>query len=122
MKGFEWRSHRVRRTLKALAVLAGAALLARGLLGPNGIPAYLQKRRQFTALQRQIQRMNTDDQALRKEVQGLRSNPATIERHAREDLHMARQHEMIYVFPSQDSDSAAAGVTKRPSNPPAPNP
>ena len=93
------------RALTFGAVLVGIALVAQGIFGSNGLMTYLQKRRQYSALHQQIQQMKLDNQTLQKEVQGLKSNAFTIERYAREDLHMARQHELIYLLPQKPADS-----------------
>jgi cell division protein FtsB len=119
MNGSYWGNENFRRGLTLGGVLIAIALVAHGIFGSDGLVTYLQKRRQYAALRMQIQRRKQENQQLQKEVQGLKSDPATIERYAREDLHMARKHEMIYVLPQKASGSADADVNKRPSSPPA---
>lgn len=89
------------RALTVAAALAGIMLIAQGVWGSNGLMAYLQKRREYAALHQQIQQMKLENQSLQKDVHGLKSNAFTIERYAREDLHMARQHELIYLVPQK---------------------
>lgn len=105
------------RALTLGAVLVGIALVAQGIFGSNGLMTYLQKRRQYSALHQQIQQMKLDNQALQKEVHGLKSNAFTIERYAREDLHMARQHELIYLLPQKPGDSGKVSPHPQAANP-----
>lgn len=119
MNGLRGRNENFGRGIALAGALIAIALLAHGIFGSDGLFTYLQKRREYTTLHMQIQRRRQENQQLQKEVQGLKSDPATIERYAREDLHMARKHEMIYVLPQTASGSAHADVNKRPSNPPA---
>lgn len=105
------------RALKLGALLVGIALATQGIFGSNGLMTYLQKRRQYSALHQQIQQMKLDNQTLQKEVQGLKSNSFTIERYAREDLHMARQHELIYILPQKPAAPGNASPRPQAANP-----
>lgn len=103
-----------------MGVLFAIALVTRGIFGPDGLFTYLQKRREYLALHQQIDRIKRENKKLQKEVQGLKSNPTTIERYAREDLNMARKHEIIYTLPRHRHDSANANLTQRSNTPPHP--
>ncbi|MGH9345523.1 MAG: FtsB family cell division protein [Terriglobia bacterium] len=116
VSGFHWRNESVRRAVTLGGVLLAIAVAAQGFFGANGLMTYLQKRRQYTVLHQQIQEMKLENQTLQKEVQGLKSNSFTIERYAREDLHMARQHELIYILPQKPASSANANLNKHPAN------
>ncbi|HEV2419163.1 MAG TPA: septum formation initiator family protein [Terriglobia bacterium] len=118
VSGLHWRNENVRRAVTLGGVLLAIALVAQGIFGSDGLMTYLQKRRQYTVLHQQIKEMKIENQTLQKEVQGLKSNSFTIERYAREDLHMARQHELIYVLPQKPASSADKNRSKPPANPP----
>lgn len=112
--GLHWRNENVWRAVTLGGVLLAIALVAQGIFGSDGLFTYLQKRREYTALHQQIKQMKQENQTLQKEVQGLKSNSSTIERYAREDLHMARQHELIYILPQKPARSTDANLNKRP--------
>lgn len=102
------------------AILAGIliciALLMHGIFGENGLLTLRQKRHDYQSLHQQIQQIQQENQALQKEVQRLKTDPSTIERYAREELHMARQGEIIYMLPQKDPRSSDAALTKTPRN------
>lgn len=112
MRGFDWRSENFRRAAVLAAVLICLALVVHGIFGANGLLTMRQKRREYDSIKLQIQQLKQQNEALQQQVSGLRSNPATIGRYAREELHMARPGELIYVLPpkthSQNSNGAAA--------------
>ncbi|MGH9398341.1 MAG: FtsB family cell division protein [Terriglobia bacterium] len=95
--------------MKLAVVLCAIFLIAHGVFGSDGLFTYLQKRREFSSLHEQIKQTERQNQELQKEVLGLKSNPAAIERYAREDLHMARRKEMIYVLPHPAQEMPASG-------------
>ena len=117
VSGLHWCNENVRRAVALGGVLLAIALVAQGIFGSDGLMTYLQKRRQYTVLHQQIKEMKIENQTLQKEVQGLKSNSFTIERYAREDLHMARQHELIYVLPQKPASSEDKNRNKPPANP-----
>lgn len=108
VSGLHGRNENVRRAVTLGGILLAIALVAQGIFGSDGLMTYLQKRRQYTVLHQQIKEMKIENQTLQKEVQGLKSNSFTIERYAREDLHMARQHELIYLLPQKPAKSGNA--------------
>ncbi|MGH9450764.1 MAG: FtsB family cell division protein [Terriglobia bacterium] len=115
MNGFEWGNKNFRRAVKLAIALAMIFLIVHGVLGSDGLFTYLQKRREYNSLHEQIVRTKKQNELLQKDVEGLRSNPATIERYAREDLHMARQKELIYMLPQpQKAPSSGYGGGAQP--------
>lgn len=123
MIGSSWRNGGVWRGFKLLCAFVAVILMAHGIFGANGLLTYLQKRRDYNTLHRHILRLKKENQALQKDVHGLKSDPATIERYAREDLQMAGRHETIYVLPrpspgSRDTARAAQQPSRLPSQRP----
>jgi cell division protein FtsB len=101
-KRLDWRSESFRRGAVLGGVLLSFALMVHGIFGANGLLTLRQKQREYNALSSQIQQLKQDNKRLQQQVQGLRSNPETIARYAREELHMARPGEVIYVLPPKD--------------------
>jgi len=95
-------------------MLIAIVLVVHSIWGENGFLTLRQKRREYQRLSHQILQLKQENSALEKEVQGLKSNPATIERYAREELHMARQGEVIYMLPQKPAKSGDAALTPGP--------
>ncbi len=110
MKGFDWRQENFQRGAIVAGVLLLIALLVHGIYGSDGLVTLYRKRREYKTLSQQIQQLKQENLELQKEVQNLRSNPATIERYAREELHMARHNEIIYMLPQKKPSSGDAAL------------
>ncbi len=92
--------YRARRKLATAAVAALACLLfVHVVFGANGFLAYQKKRAQFRALDTDIQKLQKENDQLADRIKNLKSDPATIEKEAREQLRYARPGEVIYTYP-----------------------
>lgn len=114
LKRREARGEGLRRSIISAGVLLTFALLAHGIFGANGLLTLRQKHREYDTIQRQIQQLKQENQSLQQQVQGLKSNPETIGRYAREELHMARPGEVIYVLSPQDQQNPASAAANTP--------
>jgi cell division protein FtsB len=94
------------RAFRRSAVLAGVflcfAFVVQGIFGANGLLTLRQKRHEYNSMIRKIQQLKKENQELQEQIQGLRSDPETIGRFAREELHMVRPGEVIYVLPQKN--------------------
>jgi cell division protein FtsB len=119
MKRVDARAESVRRGAVLGGVLLSFALVVHGVFGANGLLTMRQKRREYNSLRRQIQQLKQQNKQLQQQIQGLRSDPDTIGQYAREELHMARPGEVIYVLPPQDrQNTEGAALDSRPLNKP----
>jgi len=91
----EW--HRL-GTVAAVLMIAG--LLLHAMLGANGMVIYRQKRAEMKALQSEVERLEKENRQYVDQIKSLKSNPAAIEKEAREQLHYARRGEVVYVAPA----------------------
>jgi cell division protein FtsB len=102
------QAHRSRRQARRKKVLfAGAALLAVYLLasfilGEMGLVKYYRMKAQYQALHADIVRLKQDNGELLKQVRSLKTDPACIERIARDKLGLARPGEIVYYYDVQD--------------------
>lgn|SRR5487761_9080 len=110
MKTLDWRGEGFRRWAVLAGILTAIVLVVHSIFGANGFRTLRQKRREYQSLSQQIQHLKQENRSLENEVQGLKSDPATIERYAREELHMARPGELIYMLPQQPSKSGDASL------------
>jgi len=77
-----------------LAVLLGAAVF-----GENGVLHLRRLRTDIETLHRDVQALEVENERLSRAIAELRSDPAAIERIAREDLGLVRPGERVLRFP-----------------------
>lgn len=92
-----------RGTILAL-LLVCVALVVHEVYGEHGYLALRRERREYESLQQEVRRLQEENQQLEKYIEALKSDPKTIERVARDQLHMARPGERIYTLPEKDKD------------------
>ncbi len=92
-------STQARKIAKPLLGIALFALLLHDVFGAHGFVAMRRTQRQIRQIREQIVKLKTDNDALSKEVEALKTDPKAIERIAREDMGLARPGELIYRLP-----------------------
>ena len=70
------------------------------VFGSNGMVMYRQKHAEYQALEKDLTRVQKENQQYTEQIKELKTDPAAIEREAREQLHYARPGEMVYVAPA----------------------
>ncbi len=95
-----------------LAVLLGAAVF-----GENGVLHLRRLRAEVEALHRDVQTLEAENERLSRAIGELRSDPAAVERIAREELGLVRPGERVLRFPRS---SPPAGSPDAPGPPPPP--
>ncbi len=94
---------------KSLMIRAGTVvfsvltvgMLVLTLVSDRGLIEVRRKAERLTVLEEKIGALETENVALIKEIRTLRTDPAEIERRAREDLKLVRPGEIILVIPSR---------------------
>ncbi|SPF43161.1 Cell division protein FtsB (modular protein) [Candidatus Sulfotelmatobacter kueseliae] len=89
-----------RRIVTAAMAVAAASLLGHVMFGANGWVVYRQKRADYEALQKQIEKVQQDNNRYTQQIQGLQSDEKAIEKEAREQLGYAKPGEYVYVAPA----------------------
>lgn len=69
------------------------------MFGANGMVVYKQKKAEYQTLQKEIEVLQSDNTRYTSQIKSLQTDPKTIEKEAREQLHYARPEEVIYVAP-----------------------
>lgn len=90
----EWRRL---GTLGAIMLIVG--LLLHAMFGANGMVVYHEKRAEMNSLQSDVQRLQKENDLYVTQIKSLKSDPAAIEKEAREQLHYTRPGEVVYVAP-----------------------
>jgi cell division protein FtsB len=91
----EWRRL---GTVAAIVLIVGVLLHA--MFGANGMVIYRQKRTELQALQAEVERLQKENNQHVDQIKALKSDPAAIEREAREQLHYTRPGEFVLVSPT----------------------
>jgi cell division protein FtsB len=97
---------------------AGVALLTTWLFfhvmfGPNGMVVYRQKHSEYENLRKELDALQKDADRYATQVKALQTDPRTIEKEAREQLHYARPGEVVYVSPAPPAPQQPASRTAR---------
>ena len=90
----EWRRL---GTLAAIVLIVG--LLLHAMFGANGMVIYRQKRGELQALRIEVERLQKENNEHLDQIKALKTDPAAIEKEAREQLHYTRPGEVILVSP-----------------------
>ena len=90
-------------------LLVSVALIVHNIFGQNGYLASRHQQKELQTLQQRILQLQQENEQLDKENRALKTNPAAIERLAREQMHLAKPGEKIYTLPD-----------KAPASPPPP--
>jgi cell division protein FtsB len=99
-----------RKPLRWLA-LGGLLLLAivvNEVIGGTGYLARREQRRRIDQLAGEVDQLKQENERLTKRIQDLRSDPATIEEMAREQLHLARPGEVVVTLDPKPAANASA--------------
>ncbi len=97
---FTWL-YRARRRLATVAVAVVTVwLFLHVMFGANGMVVYRQKRAEYQNLNGEIDRLQKENDRYTAQIKALQTDPETIEKEAREQLHYARPGEVVYVSPA----------------------
>ena len=106
--------YRMRRVLATLCLAALATFLGyKVVFGANGMKVWQSKRAEVWRLQRDIERMQREQQDLQGHVERLqRGDPAIIEKEAREQLGYVKPGEVV-LFEQKKSDPRQAALADK---------
>jgi cell division protein FtsB len=81
-------------------LLISIALAVHEIFGQNGYLSLRRQQRELQTLRQQIQQLKQENAELAKQIKALRTDPAAIERLAREQMRLAKPGEIIYTVPN----------------------
>ena len=112
--GWTWlvREWRLLGTIASVLLIIG--LLLHAIFGANGMVVYRQKRAEMQTLQAEVDGLQKENAAHADRILELKSDPAAIEKEAREQLHYTRKGEVVFVSP--ESPKPAPGPPSRASS------
>lgn len=92
----QWR----RKAAIVATIMVTCIICYHVVFGANGWVVYQKKKTDYLQLQGELLKLNKENEALQKDVKGLKSDKSAIEREAREQLHYTRPGEVVYVMPA----------------------
>jgi cell division protein FtsL len=108
----------LRRNMSILLVAALVLLLIQDVFGTHGLVAMRRAQKEAARVRQEIDRINGENQQLQNNVKGLKSDPQTIERIAREEMGLARPGEYIFKIPPKPGDAPTPTPASQPARPP----
>ena len=96
---WSWLALEWRRLGTAAAILLIVGLLLHATFGANGMVIYRQKRAEMQSLKNEVDRLQKENGQYVDQIKSLKSDPAAIEKEAREQLHYTKPGEVVYVAP-----------------------
>lgn len=93
-------------------------LLLQDIFGAHGVLAMRRSQKEAIQIQQEIRRLDEENRELQEHVKALKTDPAAIERIAREEMGLARPGELIFKVPAKpgepsNTDTKPPGPPKR---------
>ena len=89
---------RGRRLIRHALVFITLLIVVDAIAGEKGLLALLQARREYSALERSLERARTENAELREMARRLREDPKAIEEQARRELGLIKPGEMLFII------------------------
>ncbi len=93
---FEQLGHFFRRNMYLFLIVGFALLLLQDVFGTHGVLAMRQSQKEAEEIRKDIKRLDDENKRMQDRVKALKSDPATIEKIAREEMKLSRPGEMIF--------------------------
>ena len=97
---FTWLYGARRRLATVAVAVVTVWLFLHVMFGANGMVVYRQKRAEHQNLQKEINNLQEKNDHYSEQIRALKTDPKTIEKEAREQLHYTRPGEVVYVAPA----------------------
>lgn len=103
----EQMSSFLRQNLNWFLALGLALLLLQDVFGTHGLLAMRRAQKEAARVQLEINQINQENRRLQENVKALKTDPAAIERIAREEMGLARPGEYIFKIPAKPGGAPA---------------
>lgn len=108
MKHFHWDHKSFRRNALLAMGLVVLFLAVHEIFGGHGYFALRRQKQEYNTLQQHINDLAKQNQQLQEKIKALKNNPEAIEKQAREQLHLVRPGQYVYVLPPKKQPPASA--------------
>jgi cell division protein FtsB len=103
----EQMSDFLRQNLNWFLALGLTLLLLQDVFGTHGLLAMRRAQKEAARVQLEIDQINQENRRLQENVKALKTDPAAIERIAREEMGLARPGEYIFKIPAKPGETPA---------------
>ncbi len=93
---FEQLGQFFRRNMYLFLIVGFALLLLQDVFGTHGVLAMRRSQKEAQEIRKDISRLDEENQRLQDRVKSLKTDPAAIEKIAREEMKLSRQGEVIF--------------------------
>jgi cell division protein FtsB len=100
----------LRRNLNWFLIAGLALLLLQDIFGTHGVLAMRRSQQEAADIRKKIDQLDTENQKLQERVKSLKTDPAAIEKIAREEMGLARPGEYIFKIPPRPGDSTSTST------------
>src|SRR4030067_1773841 len=97
------KAGRMKKLLIAAMIPVGVYFLVTFVFGEMGLVKYYRMKSQYQSLTQENAELKQDNIRLMREVRALKTDPAYIEKLARDKLGLARQGEVVYYHGKKES-------------------
>jgi len=104
-----------RHNARYFFALAFFLLLLQDVFGTHGLVAMHRSKNQIQRVQTQISQLDHENQQLQQRIHSLKTDPAAIEKIARDRMGLARPGEMIFQIPDSPANHQSKPATSAPS-------
>jgi len=114
MNFFGWDHKTLRRNAIFVLALLSVIMVIREIFGRNGYLTLRQQKKEYTNLQQKIRTLSQNNQELEQKINALKNNPEAIEKQARDQLHLVKPGEFVYVLPDRKQAQPPASAQQAP--------
>jgi cell division protein FtsB len=105
------------RNMNWFLVAGFALLLLQDIFGTHGVLAMRRTQLQAKEVQQEIERLNKENRKLQSRVEHLKSDPATLEGIARDEMHLKRPGELVFPIQPKANPSTSPQPSDTPKKP-----
>jgi cell division protein FtsB len=113
----------LRRNFNWFLAVGLVLLLLQDIFGTHGVLAMRRTQQQAAQIRKEINQLDEENRKLQDRVKALKSDPATIERIARQEMHLSRPGELVFeTHPDGEQSSTSLPPAPPPQNSSPPPP
>lgn len=98
----------LRRNFNWFLAAGFALLLLQDIFGTHGVLAMRRTQQEAAKIRKEINQLDDENRKLQDRVKALKSDPATIERIARQEMHLYRPGELVFETHADSTDKSSA--------------
>lgn len=99
-----------RHNARYFFALVFCLLLLQDVFGAHGLMAMHRSKTQIEAIQEKLAQLDQENKDLQQRIQNLKTDPATIEKIARDRMGLARPGELIFSLPPKPATKSSATI------------